>query len=349
MRDEEENIEQAENEGLYEHHSLSSDPGQEPMRIDKFLVNQLGISRNKIQNAAKAGCILVDGDPVKQNYKIKSSQTVSIVLPKPPVNIELIPEAMDLDIVYEDDDLLIVNKPRNMVVHPGSGNFTGTLVNGLIHHFANLPEPVQKPGEEPRPGLIHRLDKDTTGLMVVAKTELAMTHLAKQFFDRTTYRRYWALVWGDMEEDSGTVEGNLGRHPRHRKLMHVFPEGEEGKHAVTHWKVVERIGYVNLVECRLETGRTHQIRVHMQYIGHPVFGDPWYGGREIVKGTVFTKYRQFVDNCFKLIDAQALHARSLGFIHPTTGKEMRFDQDLPEDFAAVLDKWRRYVKGLTPG
>ncbi len=330
-----------EEEELYEHYRFKADPGQEVIRIDKFLLDRLpNTSRNKIQNAAKSGNILVNKIKVKQNYKIKPNDEVSIVLPYPVREIELIPQDIPLDIIYEDDELVVINKPPNMVVHPGYGNYKGTLVNALVYHFENLPQKIND--YYGRPGLVHRLDKHTTGIMVVAKTEYALTNLAKQFYDRTTERRYYALVWGDVTED-GTVEGNIGRSLKNRKMMAVFPNGEHGKHAVTHYKVLERFGLVTLVECKLETGRTHQIRVHMKYIGHPLFHDLEYGGDSIVKGTTSAKYKKFIENCFDLIPGQALHAKTLGFIHPTKGEFMKFDSELPVGYLKLLEKWRSYV------
>ncbi len=330
-----------EEEELYEHYRFKADPGQEVIRIDKFLLDRLpNTSRNKIQNAAKSGNILVNKIKVKQNYKIKPNDEVSIVLPYPVREIELIPQDIPLDIIYEDDELVVINKPPNMVVHPGYGNYKGTLVNALVYHFENLPQKIND--YYGRPGLVHRLDKHTTGIMVVAKTEYALTNLAKQFYDRTTERRYYALVWGDVTED-GTVEGNIGRSLKNRKMMAVFPNGEHGKHAVTHYKVLERFGLVTLVECKLETGRTHQIRVHMKYIGHPLFHDLEYGGDSIVKGTTSAKYKKFIENCFDLIPGQALHAKTLGFMHPTKGEFMKFDSELPVGYLKLLEKWRSYV------
>lgn len=337
-----ESNEESENEELYEHHKFIADKGQEVLRIDKFLIDRLAnTSRNKIQSAAKNGNILVNGKTVKQNYKIKPNDEVSIVMPYPIREIELIPENIPLDIYYEDDTVIVVNKPANMVVHPGYGNYSGTLVNALIYHIDQLPT---KPNDYyGRPGLVHRLDKHTTGLMVIAKTEDALVQLAKQFYDRTTERCYHALVWGDVNEDEGTIEGNLGRSLKNRKLMTVFPDGDFGKHAVTHYKVLKRFGYVTLVECRLETGRTHQIRAHMKYIGHTLFNDLEYGGDKILKGTTFTKYKQFVENSFALLTGQALHAKTLGFVHPKTKQFMRFDSELPDDFKAVLERWENYL------
>lgn len=340
--DQNDNIEETDNEELYEHHKFIADKGQEVLRIDKFLLDRLAnTSRNKIQIAAKNGNILVNGIAVKQNYKIKPEDEVSIVMPYPVREIELIPENIPLDIHYEDDTVIVINKQANMVVHPGYGNYSGTLVNGLIYHFDQLPS--KSDDFYGRPGLVHRLDKHTTGLMVVAKTEDALTNLSKQFYDRTTERRYHALVWGDVLEDEGTIEGNLGRSIKDRKLMTVFPEGDFGKHAVTNYKVLRRFGYVTLVECKLETGRTHQIRAHMKYIGHTLFNDLEYGGDKVLKGTTFSKYKQFIHNNFALLTGQALHAKTLGFVHPKTKEFMRFESDLPSDFEAVLARWENYL------
>ena len=332
--------EEEEDNDLFEHYRFKADKGQELLRIDKFLMDRIpNTTRNKLQNALSEGHILVNKKPVIANYRVKPLDDISVELPYPPQEIELIPENIPLDILYEDDDLIVLNKQSNMVVHPGFGNFTGTLVNGLIHHFANLPETVMAN----RPGLVHRLDKNTTGVMVVAKTEKALSHLANQFFERTIERRYQALVWGDFEEENGTIEGHVGRSLQNRKIMNVFPDGEYGKHAITHFKVLKRFGYVTLVECKLETGRTHQIRVHMQYIKHPLFNDYDYGGDKILKGTSFSKYKQFIANCFEILPRQALHAKSLGFEHPTTKERMFFETDLPEDISKVLEKWETYV------
>lgn len=338
-----ENTDISENQELFEHHRFEVDKGQGQLRIDKYLFQKLeGISRTKIQNAAQAGSILVNDQPVKPNYKIKPLDTISIVLPHPPHELVIVPEDIPIDIIYEDDDLMVVNKEAGMVVHPGHGNYTGTLVNALTWHLRDLP--LFKQGEV-RPGLVHRIDKNTSGLLVVAKSEFALNHLATQFYQRTTKRRYLALVWGNFDENEGTIEGNIGRNPRDRIKMFVFPDGDDGKNAVTHWKIVENLGYVTLIECRLETGRTHQIRVHMEYIGHPIFNDERYGGDKILKGTTFTKYKQFVQNCFQLLPRHALHAQSLGFMHPRTGKEMYFEVDLPDDMTKVIEKWRRYIGG----
>lgn len=328
-----------ENEELFEHHRIVADKGQKPLRVDKFLSNFLeNVSRSRVQTAADAGNIHVNGEVVKSNYKVKPGDVVTVEMSYPPREIELIPENIPLDIVYEDDDVVVVNKPAGLVVHPGYGNYSGTLVNALIYHFQNLPVGQQTD----RPGLVHRIDKLTTGLMIVAKNEPAMAHLSKQFFDRTIERRYLALVWGDFEEQSGTITGNIGRSAKNRKVQDVFPEGDQGKHAVTHWEVIERLGYVTLIQCKLETGRTHQIRVHLAHIGHPLFGDFEYGGDKILKGTTFTKYKQFVQNCFKILPRQALHAKSLGFTHPKTGEWIYFEVDLAEDMVEVIDKWRNY-------
>ena len=329
-----------ENDDLYEHHRVVATAGQVPLRVDKFLMNFIeNATRNKIQKAAKDGNIRVNNTVVKQNYKVKANDEVKVMFEHPPHEFLLVPENIPLDIVYEDDVLLVVNKPAGMVVHPGHGNYSGTLINALIYHIDNLPV-----NSNERPGLVHRIDKDTSGLLLVAKTEAAMTHLSKQFFNKTSEREYVALVWGNMNDDEGTIEGNIARHPKNRLQMHVFPEGDEGKEAVTHYKVIERLGYVTLVSCKLETGRTHQIRVHMKYIGHTLFNDERYGGEKIMKGTTFTKYKQFVENAFKILPRQALHAKTLGFVHPTTGEMMRFDSEIPEDMAKCIEKWKDYSK-----
>jgi 23S rRNA pseudouridine1911/1915/1917 synthase len=332
---------ESEEEELYEHFKFKADPGQEMLRVDKFLLDRLpNTSRNKIQIAAKNGSVRVGGQVVKQNYKVKPGDEVSLVLPYPVREIELIPQDIPLDIIYEDNEVIVVNKQANMVVHPGYGNYTGTLVNALVFHFENLPQRNQD--YFGRPGLVHRLDKNTTGVMVIAKTEEALTNLAKQFYDRTTERRYQALVWGDVKED-GTITGNIGRSLKNRKVMTIFPDGEYGKHAVTHYKVLERFGLVTLVECKLETGRTHQIRAHMKYIGHPLFNDNEYGGDTIVRGTTSTNYKKFIENCFDLLPGQALHAKTLGFQHPETKKQHQFDSELPDGFKMVLAKWKNYT------
>jgi 23S rRNA pseudouridine1911/1915/1917 synthase len=336
-------VEPADNHELFEHFRFTADPGQTTLRIDKFLFNKLeNTSRSRIQSAANAGNILSNGSPVKPNYRVKPGDLVTIVLPHPPRKIELIPEDIPLDIIFEDEHVIVLNKQVGLVVHPGYGNYSGTLVNALMFHLRD--NPLFHSGEE-RPGLVHRIDKNTSGLLVVAKNEIALNKLASQFFHKTSKRTYSALAWGDMKEEEGTIVGNIGRNPKNRKQMHVFPDGDLGKEAVTHYHVLERLGYVNMVECRLETGRTHQIRVHFQYLGHPLFNDPEYGGDRILRGTTFTKYKQFVQNCFELLPGQALHARTLGFVHPSSGEEMLFDAPLPEGFSAVIQKWRTYIQG----
>jgi 23S rRNA pseudouridine1911/1915/1917 synthase len=326
---------------LFEHHSFIATKGQSPLRVDKFLMNLVeNATRNKIQNSAKAGNITVNDLPVKPNYKVKPNDVVKILLAYPPRENTVIAQDIPLDIVFEDDHLIVVNKPAGMVVHPGFGNFENTLVNALKFRFDNLPVIED---QMDRAGLVHRIDKDTTGLLIVAKTHIAMNHLAKQFFNRTIKRTYQALVWGNIEEDLGTITGNIGRELRDRKNMAVFPLGDQGKHAVTHYKVLERFRYVTFVECKLETGRTHQIRVHFKYKGHPLFNDARYGGDKILRGTTFTKYKQFIDNCFKLLPRQALHAKSLGFIHPISQKEYYFESELPQDMQSAIEKWRGYT------
>ncbi len=328
---------------LYEHFSVVADKGQGLLRVDKFLTCRLeGISRNRIQLAADAGNILVNGAPVKSNYKVKPLDRISIVMPYPPHRLEIIAEDIPLNILHEDDDIIVINKKAGMVVHPGHGNYTGTLVNALTWHLKDLP--LFKDGDL-RAGLVHRIDKNTSGLLVVAKNERSHARLAKQFFDHTIRREYVALVWGNLPEETGTITGNIGRSPRDRMKMAVLSDPEQGKHAVTHYTVLERLGYVNLVECRLETGRTHQIRVHMESVGHPLFNDERYGGDRILKGTTFTKYRQFVENCFHMLPRQALHARSLGFKHPATGQEVYFEVPLPADMESVIARWRGYIAG----
>lgn len=326
---------------LYEHYRFKVDPHTELLRMDRYLMNLIAnTSRNRIQQAAKANCILVNGKPQKSNYRVHPNDLITILLPNPPRDTEILPEDIPLNIPYEDDDLIIINKPAGMVVHPAFGNYDGTLVNALLYHFKDQRDAN---GQEVRPLLVHRIDKNTSGIMIVAKSELAQAKLAANFFVHDIDRKYRALVWGDFKEDEGTIIGNVGRDPRDRLVMTVFPDGESGKHAVTHYKVIERFGYVTLVECQLETGRTHQIRVHMKYAGHPLFNDASYGGDQILKGTTFTKYKQFVSNCFKLMPRQALHAKSLGFKHPISGKYMLFDSEMPDDFTAVLEKWRNYA------
>lgn len=327
-------------EELFEHHKFTASKGQEPLRVDKYLMNFIeNATRNKIQQAAKDGHIWVNNAIVKQNYKVKAGDEIKVLFEHPPHELLLTPEDIPLDIVYEDEVLLVVNKPAGMVVHPGHGNYSGTLINALLYHINDLPA-----NSNNRPGLVHRIDKDTSGLLVIAKTEVAMTHLAKQFFDKTSEREYVALAWGNIEDDSGTITGHIARNPKNRLQMQVFPEGDQGKDAVTHYTVLERFGYVTLVSCKLETGRTHQIRVHMKYIGHALFNDERYGGDRVLKGTTFTKYKQFVDNAFKILPRQALHAKTLGFIHPVTGETMRFNSGIPEDMTLCIAKWREYAK-----
>lgn len=326
---------------LYEHFRFVADRGQSLLRVDKFLVDRMfGSTRNRIQLAAEAGCILANGKPVKSNYRVKPEDVVTIVMTRPRRELEIVQENIPLKIIYEDEDLLVVDKPAGLVVHPGHGNYTGTLVNALAWYLKD--DPTYDPSD-PRLGLVHRIDKDTSGLLVVAKKPEAKANLSLQFFNKTTKREYRALVWGIVLEDEGRIEGNIGRDPRDRMQMTVFPEGDQGKTAVTHYSVLERLGYVSLVKCRLETGRTHQIRVHMKYIGHTLFNDERYGGNEILKGTTFTKYKQFVQNCFAICPRQALHAKTLGFVHPTTGEEMFFDSEIPADMAQLIEKWRIYA------
>lgn len=360
-----------ENPELFEHFRFVADRGQNPIRVDKFLVDRInGTSRNRIQNAADGGFILVNGKPEKCSYKVRPGDVVQVMMDRPRHSTEIVPEDIPLDIVYEDDDLLVVNKPAGMVVHPGHGNYTGTLVNALAHHFLTQgieidlgsaeddnaetdeesPNPdAEKPAElkpdfQKRLGLVHRIDKETSGLLVIAKTEEAGTSLSRQFFHKTTRRLYTALVWGHVNENEGVIVGNIGRNHRDRTLMEFYPEGsEEGKPAVTHYRVLEHLGYVTLVECRLETGRTHQIRVHMKHMGHILFNDKSYGGDQILKGTTFARYSQFVRNCFETCPRQALHARTLGFRHPRTGEEMDFEAPLPPDMTALVERWRQYI------
>ncbi len=322
---------------MYEHFRFVVDKGQSPLRMDKFLFSRIeNASRNKIQVAAKADCVLVNGKPEKPSYKVKPLDVITILMSKPPRDTDVIPQNIPLEIVYEDDDVIIVNKKAGMVVHPSYANYDGTLVNALTYYF-------NEQGKGAIPALVHRIDKDTSGLLLVAKNEVAQTYLAKQFFDHTVERRYQALVWGDFDEDEGTITGNLGRSAKDRRVVAVYPDGSQGRHAVTHYRVLQRFNYVTLVECRLETGRTHQIRAHMQYIKHPLFGDKTYGGDTIVKGTTFTKYKQFVNNCFDILPRQALHAKTIGFVHPTTHQLMQFDSDLPDDMQRVIAKWKKYV------
>ncbi|MFU2094587.1 RluA family pseudouridine synthase [Ornithobacterium rhinotracheale] len=341
MKEHQEAYEPTEEEDeLYEHYRFTADKGQQPLRVDKFLMNFIeNATRNKIQQAAKAGNILVNDEAVKQNYRVKAGDEVKVVLSYPPRENVIIPQNIPVDIVYEDESVIVVNKAPGMVVHPGHGNYSGTLVNALKYHFDNLPSLT---AELERPGLVHRIDKDTSGLLVIAKTEYAMDHLAKQFFNRTTRRLYTAIVWGNIEEDEGTIVGHIGRNPNNRMQMAVFEDGSQGKHAVTHFKVLERLGYITVVQYKLETGRTHQIRAHMKHIGHTLFNDERYGGDEILKGTTFTKYKQFVQNCFQVCPRQALHAQTLGFEHPVTGEQLDFESPVPEDMTQLLEKWRTY-------
>ena len=327
---------------LFEHYRVVADPGQGLMRIDKFLSTRLPhVTRTKLQEGIHAGLVKVNNLVVKPNHKIHPNDVITVSLPQPPRDTDVKPENIPLNIVYEDDYLLVVNKAAGMVVHPAFQNWSGTLVNALTYYFQHLP---QLPGNEGRPGLVHRIDKDTSGLLVVAKTEAALTGLARQFYDHSIERTYWALVWGEPHPEQGTIHVNVGRSLKDRRITTAFPEGDFGREAITHYKTLKALRYVSLVECRLETGRTHQIRAHMKYIGHPLFNDVTYGGGEIVKGTVFTKYRQFVENCFQVLPRQALHARTLGFVHPVTKKHMDFDTDLPDDFKKVIERWEHYVQ-----
>ena len=330
------------NEELFEHFSFLADKGQEPVRVDKFLMNRIeNATRNKIQKAAKSGYIFSNNIPVKQNYKVKPGDNVKVMFHHPPHENLLVGEKMDIDLVYEDNDLMVINKPPNQVVHPGHGNYTGTLLNGLIYYNDNLPE-----NNDGRPGLVHRIDKDTSGLLVVAKSETALTVLAKQFFEKKIERKYLAIVWGVPNPAKDTINKNLSRDKKNRMIMSVPNEDDIGKKAVTHYNIIEDLGYVSLIECQLETGRTHQIRAHMKHIGHPIFNDVRYGGDKILKGTIFNKYKQFVDNCFKIMPRQALHAKTLGFLHPKTNEKMYFDIELPDDFNSCLEKWKKYSKNI---
>jgi 23S rRNA pseudouridine1911/1915/1917 synthase len=334
------------NDELYERFSITIDKGQEPLRIDKFLMQRLeNATRNKLQQAINTGMVLVNGKEVRPNYKVKPHDGVVIYSDMSPEETDVVPEKIALNIVFEDEHLMIINKPAGMVVHPGSGNYSGTLLNGVAWHLQQ-----QNPGVSeqtlPRFGLVHRIDKNTSGLLVLAKTDVAMRQLAKQFFDHTVKRQYVTLVWGDIEKDKGTIIAHIGRHLRYRKLFEAYPEGDHGKDAITHYRVLERFGYVTLLECVLETGRTHQIRVHMKHIGHPLFNDDFYGGDKIVKGTVYSKYKQFVDNCFAICPRQALHAKTLGLAHPVTGKEILFDTELPDDMKQVIERWRNYSSSV---
>ncbi len=329
------------NSQLYEHFKVVVDKGQNPIRVDKYLFERIvNASRNRIQNAADSGFVMANGKPVKSNYKVKPGDVITVMMDRPRYENEIIPENIPLDIIYEDETLMVVNKPAGLVVHPGHGNYHGTLVNALAWHMQDNPN---YDANDPRLGLVHRIDKDTSGLLVIAKTPDAKTHLGNQFFHKTTKRKYRALVWGTVENDEGTIVGSIARNPKDRMQMAVTPDDEMGKHAVTHYKVLERLGYVTLVECVLETGRTHQIRVHMKHIGHVLFNDERYGGHEILKGTHFAKYKQFVNNCFDTCPRQALHAMTLGFIHPVTGEEMNFSTPIPKDMESVIEKWRTYI------
>lgn len=349
FEEEQDELNADDDQSLFEHHNIKVEKGQVMMRIDKFIMIRVAnTTRTKIQNACEAGFVLVNGKAVKSNYKIKPLDEISIVLTVPPRNTELIAENIPIDIIYEDEYLAVVNKKAGMVVHPAYGNYSGTLVNALLYHFKNLPTSRTKLNNDlylERPGLVHRIDKNTSGILIIAKTELAMTRLAKDFYDRTMDRKYVAICWGDLKEDTGTIIANVGRDLRNRKVMCAFPEGSEhGKHAVTHYKVLERFGYITLVECKLETGRTHQIRVHFKHIGHPLFNDNEYGGDAILKGINSSKYKQFIQNCFTLLPRQALHAKTLGITHPITGEKLFFDSEIPKDMQAVIEKWRKYVK-----
>lgn len=329
------------NSELFEHYRFVADKGQGMIRVDKYLAMHIvGVSRNRIQQAAEADCILVNNIPVKSNYRIKPLDVISVVMNRPPRELEIIPEDIPLDVVYEDEDLMVINKPPGLVVHPGFGNYQGTMVNAIAYRLKDTPEYDSK---DPRLGIVHRIDKDTSGLILVAKNAYAKTHLSAQFFNKTTKRQYIALVWGNITDDEGRIEANIGRSLKNRMLMTVFPEADYGKHAVTHYKVLERLGYVTLIQCQLETGRTHQIRVHMKHIGYTLFNDERYGGNEILKGTNFTKYKQFVQNCFNICPRQALHAQTLGFVHPRTGQELMFEAPLPDDMSQLVEKWRGYI------
>lgn len=338
-----------EEQALFEHHNIKVSKGQVSLRIDKFIMTQIANStRTKVQNACEAGFVLVNGKPIKANYKIKPLDEISIMLTVPPRSVEVLPENIPIDIIFEDDFIVLVNKKPGMVVHPAYGNYTGTLVNALAYHFENLPKTRSKLNHDlylERPGLVHRIDKNTSGILIIAKTELAMTRLSKDFFDRTMDRKYMAICWGDLKEDSGTITANVGRNLKNRKVMDAFPpDSEHGKHAVTHYKVLERFGFITLVECKLETGRTHQIRVHFKSIGHPLFNDHEYGGNDILKGLHTAKYRQFVQNCFDILPRQALHAKTLGITHPISGEKLFFNSEVPDDMLQVLEKWRKFTK-----
>ena len=329
---------------LFEHHRIIADPGQDLLRIDKFLMDRLpNATRSKLQEGIKDGFVTVNNKTVKPNYKVHPGDEIVVALPEPPKETDVIPEDIPLNIVYEDDHLLVVNKEAGMVVHPAYQNWTGTLVNALAWHFKNLPT---MPNNDGRPGLVHRIDKDTSGLLVIAKSEMAMTDLAKQFYDHSIERTYHALVWGEPEPDHGTIDVNLGRSLKDRRVTAAFPDGDFGRKAITHYKTLKQLRYVSLIQCNLETGRTHQIRAHMKYLGHPLFNDETYGGDKILKGTIFSKYKQFVDNCFKIIPRQALHAKTLGFVHPETREKMSFDSNLPNDMKEAIEKWEKYVNTI---
>jgi 23S rRNA pseudouridine1911/1915/1917 synthase len=342
VKDDQTELPEEQDDELFEHHRIVADAGQSLVRIDKFLMDRLpNVTRTKIQAGIHDEFVKVNDKSIKPNYKVHPGDVIVIALPEPPRDTDVKPENIPLNIVFEDEHILVINKAPGMVVHPAYQNWSGTLVNALDYHFQNLP---QMPGNDGRPGLVHRIDKDTSGLLVIAKTETALTQLAKQFFDHSIERRYWAIVWGEPDPAEGTINVNVGRSLKDRRITTAFPEGDFGRHAITHYKVLKNLRYVSLIECKLETGRTHQIRAHMKYIKHPLFNDAMYGGSEVLKGTTFTKYKQFVDNCFKIIPRQALHAKSLGFVHPATKKWIQFDSELPEDFKEVIEKWEHYVK-----
>ena len=342
VKEDQTEINDEQDDELFEHHRIIADPGQSLIRIDKFLMDRLpNATRTKLQDGIHNGFVKVNDKTIKPNYKVHPNDVIVVALPEPPRDTDVKPENIPLNIVFEDDHLLVVNKPAGMVVHPAYQNWTGTLVNALTYHFQNLP---QMPGNDGRPGLVHRIDKDTSGLLVVAKTETAITQLAKQFFDHSIQRTYNALVWGEMDPPEGTINVNVGRSLKDRRVTVAFPDGDMGRTAITHYKMVQSYRYVSLIECKLETGRTHQIRAHMKYLHHPIFNDVLYGGDEIIKGTIFSKYKQFIDNCFKIIPRQALHAKTLGFVHPATKKWVQFDSELPEDFTQVIEKLEHYVK-----
>ncbi len=342
VKDDQIELPEEQDDELFEHHRIVADAGQSLVRIDKFLMDRLpNVTRTKIQAGIHHEFVKVNDKSIKPNYKVHPGDVIVIALPEPPRDTDVKPENIPLNIVFEDEHILVINKAPGMVVHPAYQNWSGTLVNALAYHFQNLP---QMPGNDGRPGLVHRIDKDTSGLLVIAKTETALTQLAKQFFDHSIERRYWAIVWGEPDPAEGTINVNVGRSLKDRRVTTAFPEGDFGRHAITHYKVLKSLRYVSLIECKLETGRTHQIRAHMKYIKHPLFNDAMYGGNEVLKGTTFTKYKQFVDNCFKIIPRQALHAKSLGFVHPGTKKWIQFDSELPQDFKEVIEKWEHYVK-----